>query len=153
MSITAKSKPYLILLLTLVLGIAIGFLGSGMLVRNKIKNLRNMQTREGISHSLERSLDLKEEQIPLVRPVLEEYALRMRDLFQAHRVERRDEIERLFEALEPILDEGQLQQLRARTRRIIDGAAPGGPRGRPLRDRRGNHERETGRGNSLPERE
>ncbi len=129
MSIAAKSNPYLLLLLTLVLGIAIGFLGSGLLVRNKIKELRKMQTREGISHSMEQALNLSEAQIPLVRPVLEEYALRMRDLLQEHRIERREEIDRLFEALEPVLDEGQLQELRARTRRIINGISPGGRRG------------------------
>ena len=136
MSISAKSKPYLILLLTLALGIAIGFLGSGLLVRNKIQDLKNMQTREGMALSLERSLELSEAQIPLVRPVLEEHALRMRDLFQEHRRARRTEIDKLFEALEPVLNDEQLQQLRARTRRIINGGPSEGQRGYHKKGRR-----------------
>lgn len=137
MSIVTKSKPYLILLLTLILGIAIGFLGSGLVVRNKIQDLRKMKTREGMAQVLERMLDLEEAQIPQVRPVLEEHALRMRDLWDKHRDERRVEIDKLFEALQPVLTEEQLIELRASTRRMINGGQRGGrpPEGRPGRDR------------------
>jgi hypothetical protein len=126
MSIVEKSRPYLLLLLTLVLGIAIGFLGSGLLVRNKIQDLRKMQTREGMAVSLERMLDLSEEQIPLVRPVLEEHAVHMRDLWDHHRQERRAEIDKLFKALGPVLSPVQLQSLQDRTRRMLNGKPHGG---------------------------
>lgn len=122
----SKAKPYIILFLTLLIGIAIGVLGSGRFVKHKIESMRNMQTKEGMVETMEKMLDLNPDQVKLVRPVLEEHSLRMRELWKDHRKERRTEMDKLFEALEPVLNDEQVDQLRTRMRRILMGMP--GPR-------------------------
>lgn len=117
----SKAKPYIILFLTLLIGIAIGVLGSGRFVKHKIESMRNMQTKEGMVETMEKMLDLNPDQVKLVRPVLEEHSLRMRELWKDHRKERRAEMDKLFDALEPVLNDEQADQLRTRMRRILMG--------------------------------
>jgi len=106
-------KPYLMLLLTLLVGFAAGFLTNGYLTRQKIERVRNfMEQPASFEQRLIGDLDLPDSTAAVVRPILQDHFQRVRELHRDFRQNMRSEFTALREALTPYLDEGQLRKLR-----------------------------------------
>ncbi|MGH7564342.1 MAG: hypothetical protein ACREK5_07955 [Gemmatimonadota bacterium] len=113
MTIDAKSS--LILLVTLLLGIAIGALGAGALAQRRSEHLREMRVRGMFVDHMEQIIRPRDEaQREAIRPILEETGRRNHALLDSTHVRLEAEMERMRERLAPLLDEAQRERVEAR---------------------------------------
>lgn len=130
MTIDARSS--LILLATLVLGIAIGALGAGALAQRRSEHLRELRHRGMFVDHMEQIIRPRDEaQWEAMRPILEETGRRNHALMDSTHARLEAEMERMRERLAPLLDEDQQERIEARAR----FRHPFGPHPHPRRHR------------------
>jgi hypothetical protein len=118
-------KPYLIILLTLLIGFSAGFLTNGYLTRQRMEHLRRfMEQGERFEQRLIGDLALDPDTEALVQPILRAHFETLQQAHQRYRQEVRSELAALREALAPHLNEAQLRILRENLRH----KGPKGPR-------------------------
>ena len=113
MTIDAKSS--LILLATLVLGIAIGALGAGALAQRRSEHLRELRHQGMFVEHMEQIIQPRDEtQREAIRPILEETGRRNYALLNSTHARLEAEMDRMHERLAPLLDEAQMERVEAR---------------------------------------
>lgn len=132
MTIDARSS--IILLVTLLLGIAIGALGAGAVAQRRSEHLQELRLRGMFVDHMERIVQPRdEEQWEAIRPILEETGRRNFAIMDSTHSRLEAEMERMREELAPHLDESQRERVEAAARfRGIFGPHPH----RPLHRRR-----------------
>ncbi|MGH7564409.1 MAG: hypothetical protein ACREK5_08295 [Gemmatimonadota bacterium] len=112
MTIDARSS--LILLATLLLGIAIGALGAGALAQRRSEHLREMRLRGMFVDHMEQIIRPRDEaQREAIRPILEETGRRNHALLDSTHTRLETEMDRMRERLAPHLDEAQRERVEA----------------------------------------
>ncbi|MGH7570385.1 MAG: hypothetical protein ACREMK_00890 [Gemmatimonadota bacterium] len=126
---TIDTKSSLILLATLILGIALGALGVGALAHRRGDHLRELRHRGGFVEYMERVIQPRNEaQREAIRPILEETGRIHWTLMGSTHTRMVAELERMRQRLAPHLDEAQRERLESSF----------GEFGHPLRGRRSN---------------
>jgi len=137
-----KSKYTLSLVGVLVIGLILGFLLSGLLIRSRIHHLQGYYTEQGFRQELMRVLRPSPDQIKRMRPVLMNYGRQNRDNMMEYRKRQRKLMLDLRQDLRPILSPVQnrrLKELQMRwNQRFFDRRGPVGPRG-PMWHRQPGH--------------
>lgn len=127
MTIDARSS--IILLVTLLLGIAIGALGAGAVAQRRSEHLQELRLRGMFVDHMERIIQPRdEEQWEAIRPILEETGRRNFAIMDSTHSRLEAEMERMRERLAPHLDEAQRERVEAAARfRGIFGPHPHRP--------------------------
>jgi len=108
----SKLQSFLILFLTLCIGIALGFLINGQVVKHRLeKNKEFFRNRKGNITQILQDTDLSEKQRDKIAPILEHHFGRMLHIHREHKEEFRIEMEALRDSLGVYLSEAQLRQL------------------------------------------
>ena len=127
-----KSKYTLSLVGVLVIGLILGFLLSGIVIRNRVHRLQGYYTEQGFRQEFMRVLRPTREQMDRIRPVLINYARQNRGNMMEYRKRQRDLMLNLRRDLQPILSPEQNRDLKALqmrwNRRFFDRRGPNGPR-------------------------
>lgn len=127
---TIDVRSSLILLATLLLGIAIGALGAGALAQRRSEHVRELRLRGMFVEHMERIIQPRDEaQREAIRPIIEETGRRNRAILDSTHGQLQTEMDRMREQLAPHLDEAQ----RARVEARAHFRGPFGPAGRPRR--------------------
>lgn len=135
MTINAKSS--LILLATLIFGIAIGALGVGALAHQRGEHLRELRHRGGFVEHMERVIRPRDEtQREAIRPILEETDRIHWTLMDSTHTRMVAELQRMRQRLDPHLDEAQRERLESSFGEFGHPLRRHGPRGH---ERRGAH--------------
>lgn len=80
-----KIKTTVILVATLLIGIVLGSLGTGYFVRKKVKNMsRRFRNPDRFKHHLIERLNVSEDQLTVIEPMLEAHFKKRRDLRKQH---------------------------------------------------------------------
>ena len=124
-----KTKTAIIIMVTLLIGIAIGSVGRTALFRNNRKGERPPLKPEMIVNWTERRLELTKEQKPIVRPILEAHSKTIFEMNSRHREEMKASMDSLIASLSGILTEEQLEKLKQP--RFGGRMKPRGPRPGP----------------------
>lgn len=128
MTIDARSS--LILLATLLFGIAIGALGAGALAQRRSEHLRELRHRGMFVEHMERIIQPRDEaQREAIRPILEETGRRNHAILDSTHGRLQAEMDRMREELAPHLDQAQRERVEARAH----FRGPFGPHGHPGR--------------------
>lgn len=123
---TTQTKTVLALLLTLVLGMVIGVLGSGAVIRPGQQPPPGMREERFINR-MHRVLDLDDSLMELVDPILSSHATRMTGMNKRHRTEMDTEMDSLQAELSTILTPEQMEPLRQMRHFGGHGRSSGGP--------------------------
>ncbi len=119
------TKSYLLIISTLFIGFAAGYLTNGYVLRQKVDRARHLvQGGDEIVERLITDLELDQPTADQVRPILTAHFSEVKSLQQGFRQEMRAHMGELMESLAPILTEDQLKQFR-RHLRPIRGRQPG----------------------------
>lgn len=111
-------KSILLILLTLAIGFAGGFMTHGKLVQNRFEQVRTkMGKSNGHIEYMAGVLELTEEQKVIVQPILEEFAPKMHKQHRQFRSEVKVMMDSLSEELSPHVTEDQLDKLKKRFHR------------------------------------
>jgi hypothetical protein len=142
-----KSKYTLSLVGVLVIGLILGFLLSGILIRSRVHRLQGYYTEQGFRQEFMRVLRPTPEQMNRIRPVLMNYGRQNRDNMMEYRKRQRALMLDLRHDLQPILTPEQNRHLKALqmrwNQRFFDRRGPGGHG--PM------HRRGQGSGMGVPE--
>lgn len=149
-SMKLETKSSVILIATLLLGVAIGLIGQGALQRamHDPRGPRNGERARpsGFVARMESVLQLRVDQRATVRPLLESSADQNQRVIDDAHGRLRAQLDTLRATLAPLLDEAQRAQLADEARRLPDpfrpppregGRPPGDGRGLPPDDRGG----------------
>ena len=113
MTIDARSS--LILLATLILGIAIGALGAGALAQRRVEHLRELRHGGIFLEHMERIIQPRDEaQWETIRPIIEETGRRNLGLIEGTHARLEAQMDSMRARLAPHLDEDQRARLEAR---------------------------------------
>lgn len=109
-------KSVVILLITLLLGVALGVLGTGILVQQKVNDLK--YSYQAPEKRLMEFIEPTNEQREQLQPILDE----LRQQIRSERNKHRDNIEQIrqsaFLKLQPILTDRQYQRLQQRHQQL-----------------------------------
>ncbi|MCI4671490.1 MAG: hypothetical protein MRZ79_25330 [Bacteroidia bacterium] len=113
----SKVQSYGILLLTLLIGIVLGFILNGMLVRHRMEQVRSVfQNRDQrVEHLLDK-INVTAQQRKIIKPILIEHFDKMHELNKQVRREMRSEMMDLRVNLGEYLDEDQMGKLTSEMR-------------------------------------
>lgn len=126
---STRGKAVAILVLTFLIGLAVGFLASGALHQRRAERMAELRRRGGfVEHMLEVIRPRDAAQREAVVPILEETAQRNRALFEGTRETMRAELDSMRVRLAPLLDADQLRRIE-REARFREGPRRGGPPG------------------------
>ena len=130
MNIQAKSS--LILVFTLLIGIALGVLIDRTLIHQSfVKRMERMQSPGAFMSNFERLIEPNEDQFNHVKKIVEKYSQRLFEQSQNTRQEMTAIMDSLKAELEPILTSEQKERLEQRFQRV--GRRPFGRSGRKSR--------------------
>ena len=111
---TIDAKTSLILLATLLLGIAIGALGAGAISHHRGEHLRELRHPGGFVQYMEQIIEPRDEaQRAAIRPILEDTDRLHWTIMDSTHGRLESELERVRGRLAPHLDEAQRQRLDA----------------------------------------
>lgn len=114
-----KTKTTVILVATLLIGIVLGSLGTGYFVRKKVKNMsRRFRNPDRFKHHLIERLNVNEEQLAIVEPMIEAHFKKRRDLRRRHFVDLIKMEEDFQKKLAEHLNNDQMEYLRRRLKRM-----------------------------------
>jgi len=100
-------KPFTVLLLTLAIGLGIGWFASSFYYKNRVKQLTRLTKQEGfIRHHFE-MLQINETQQQQIKPILQKYYTRL----ELHRASIRKELDSMRTEIKPYLTEEQIKAL------------------------------------------
>lgn len=100
-----------LLIVTLFIGFAIGFLVSGRMISSKVQDMRSFYTPSGFNSQLIRILHPTPEQLKMVEPILDKYAKLNHDLLLDSKSDQHDLFNEMKEEIEPFLDADQIEKL------------------------------------------
>ncbi len=125
---TPRTRSYLLLGATLVIGIVLGALLVGALGQFRAGRIEGMRDRDGFVRDIQRMIQPRDDaQRATLRPIIEATATRNRQVMDDFNDQMRAALAELVAELEPHLDEEQM----ARLQRFADRPPPpGGPEGR-----------------------
>ncbi|MBD3387103.1 hypothetical protein GF407_19520 [candidate division KSB1 bacterium] len=126
-----ETKTSFILLVTLLIGIAIGFLFNRVLDRKKVDQFRDLHESRGFFHLFERILDPTPAQQDTMQQILDGYFARFRDLRRHQTMELRALVDSLEADLMPVLTEEQKKRLLEKRQLFKDRPRRFPPPGRP----------------------
>ncbi len=133
-----KSKYTLSLVGVLVIGLILGVLLSGLLIRTRVRRLQGYYTEQGFRQEFMRVLRPSPDQFKRMKPLLINYGQQNRANMMEYRKRQRELMMDLRHDLQPILNPAQNQRLRLLqnrwNRRFFDRRGPAGPHG-PMRGR------------------
>ena len=133
MPLGSKSKGAIILICTLIVGIALGSLGMGAFMRQRLRNIPNPHLFARNTVRLIQPND--EDQRARLRSILEGAMPRFRALDANHRATMGSLIDSVYEELKPHVDAEQWARIEDRDRRFREMMRRWGPR-RPPRGMR-----------------
>ena len=106
-----KWKIILVVIGLLVTGFIAGFATNRLIVRSQIERVRDMDKKGPFGDVFLDKIEATPEQRAAIRPVLDRYNDRFRELIRTSRQERRVTADSLLQELTPLLAEEQLQEL------------------------------------------
>jgi len=106
-----KLKSALLITITLIVGIVIGFLINGQLTHRKYKKFIEFRKEEGFKDRHYHFLQPTESQKEKIDPVMDKYAKLNSELFKGIRQEHDSLMVNFFEELKPLLDNEQIEKL------------------------------------------
>lgn len=106
-----RLKISLLLIITLIIGIAIGFLTSGRLVSQRIETMRNHYSETGFGREIMRVIKPTPEQKEEIGPIFREYAERNCELMDNYHENQKEMFTNLKEELSEILNKEQINRL------------------------------------------
>ena len=118
-------RAWLLLGVTLLLGICLGVLGGGALQERRVARVNDIRRPGGFTEHVQAVIQPSEAQWAKIRPLVEATALQNAGMRRMHDSAMRSALDSLRAAINPILDDRQ----RERLARFVPGR-PGGP---PLR--------------------
>jgi hypothetical protein len=122
-------RAWVLLVVTLCLGIAIGLLGGGALQDRRMARVNSMRGPSGfVEHVREVIQPTSDSQWTAIRPLVEATAEQSASLRRAHDIEMRANIDSLKARLEPMLDAAQRERF---SRFVLRPPRPPGPFGPP----------------------
>lgn len=134
----ARTKSLLIIVATLIIGVAIGALSTGAILNQRVETLQALRDDPGFMFFLERVIEPTDEaQRAQIREVLTDAAEKRRELRRSMIEEHRFLFMEIREELDQILTSQQKEKLRAFMEQEMkrghrrDGMPPGVRRGRP----------------------
>ncbi len=138
-----RYKSLIAILLTLIIGIVIGFLSSTYMRNRKMEEFRSYASYEGFKYQALRVIDPTEEQEEKILPVIESFSRKNQELKIRYREEFITLMKDYKNELEPLLTKEQIQRIesRRRERPPADGRGQGRERGERNRDGSGPHSR------------
>lgn len=122
-----RSKTIIIIIATLIIGIVIGMVGSGLLMRQFARKFDEKPIHNRFSSIIERIVEPNENQIDSVRAILSRYGERMGELDRQHISVLTSLIDSMHVELSTILTEEQMKNLdehQKRARRFLKGRMP-----------------------------
>ncbi|MDX2247630.1 MAG: hypothetical protein SF052_12675 [Bacteroidia bacterium] len=134
-----RIKPILIILLTLVIGFAAGFISSGWIVKKRFENMRKiMDDQAHFENFFSQIAQADPEQMAKIRPILEKYHEEVRQSQRIFFTQMRERSDSLRLQLKPYLTEEQIEKViqemkfrgRKRNHRQPEGLRP--PEGPPM---------------------
>ena len=128
-----KAKVILVVMGLLLIGFTGGFLTNRYLVQQKVHQLRRLSDGEGLGEIFLKIVDASAEETAELREVFQTYGPQFRELGRTHREERVQLADSLFQELNPLLSEEQLNEVERWRRMLVKG---------PHRNRRGPHSRD-----------
>lgn len=106
-----KWKIALVVIGLLATGFFAGFATNRLIVRSQIERVREMEDKGPFGEKLLEKIEATPDQRATMRPILDEYNDRFRNLFRISRQQRRATADSLLQELRPLLEEDQLQEL------------------------------------------
>ena len=101
----------LIIVATLIIGMAIGFLINGRLTQKRMKRMKDTFTEQGFHRDFERAIQATPEQMLELQPIVDGFAKKQRDQMHSFRTDRRLLFEEFREEIKPYLTDEQLDRL------------------------------------------
>jgi len=106
-----KIKSFIIIIITLVLGIILGGLGSGYLRAKKMKDVRSYTSVEGFTYRFLKVLEPTEEQKEQIVPIIKKFSKENDKLRKDYRDDFRQLMKDFRDELYPLLTEQQIKKL------------------------------------------
>lgn len=106
-----KLKNSLVIVITLLIGFALGILVSGRYTKARIDRLKNFYTEQGFNREFIRVLEPSPEQREELRPILRKYSELNRELLSTHKEEQVELFKNLKSEMWPYLTEAQKERL------------------------------------------
>ena len=113
-----RTKSTLVIIGVLLIGFFIGFLTHFLIIRNRILDFKDVSKRNEINQLLIERLDLSEDQVEIVNPILDKYEMKFRQFGINARKEMAVIIDSLRSDLKPYLTKEQISQLNTRYKRF-----------------------------------
>ena len=109
-----------LIIATLLIGIVIGFLANGRFTQRRIERMRESFNEHGFERGFERMARPSPEQMEDLRPILEEFAMKQRQLMDDYKSEQRQLHEGLRKEIDPYLTEEQKERMDRMKKRMGD---------------------------------
>lgn len=106
-----KLKILSILILTLLIGVIIGFLISGRITSHRIESMKSNYKETGFGKEIMRIIKPTQEQRQLIAPIFRQYAQKNRELMGTMHEEQMLVFDELKESLKEVLDDDQIERL------------------------------------------
>lgn len=103
-----KTRASIVILISLLIGAAIGFISANQIHHYKTKDVRSMRSKESFKDRTFNRINPTEEQIEILTPIVEEYGLRFDSLRKCTYKQYMDFLEEFHENLAPYLTEEQI---------------------------------------------
>ncbi|MBN2637977.1 MAG: hypothetical protein JXR65_02680 [Bacteroidales bacterium] len=106
-----KTKYLLSLVAVLLIGVFLGFLINGRLVKARVERLQESFTEQGFRYEFMRTLNPSPEQMEKIRPILMDYGMRNRENMIQYRLNQQDLMIHLQNELLPYLNKNQINRM------------------------------------------
>ena len=107
-------KASILLIVTLLLGLILGGLGSQYLIENRFEQMAKMRYPEGFVNVFEQIIDSKGTEADTVRVILREHHIKFMELNNQHLENIESMIDSMRNDLEPFLTEEQIEHISKR---------------------------------------
>jgi len=104
-----KTRAFIAIIISMLIGVAIGFIGANQLHHHKTKDVRSMNSKESFKDRTFNRIKPDAEQIEILSPIVEEYGIRFDSLRKCTYKQYMDFLEEFHDNLEPYLTEEQLR--------------------------------------------
>ena len=122
-----KTKTTLIIVATLIVGFVLGFLSHGYFVKSRFDRFRELKRPGMMKNFISERLDLTDEQIIDIEPILEKYESTFREKAMKARENLMSTMKQFNDEIKPYLTESQIEKLE-KDRRAFRRGFPPGPR-------------------------
>ena len=106
-----KNKSFLILAVTLALGVILGALTSQLMIKHRLRHLEGMMHPMGFVRAMDHILELNEDQQSIVEEILKKHHQRFEKINQEHMISLKAMMDSLSTELKPHLTAEQLLRL------------------------------------------